>query len=80
VLLAGSGGPFSISDIQTFNVDISSTTGIRLQWGPNATQVPVDNVDFTVSPIAIVPEPSSLVFLIAGTALLALRPRWSTGK
>jgi hypothetical protein len=70
--LANSGGTFSISSLQTFNLAVTSTTGIRLQWGPNATQVALDSVNYTVSPIGpSVPEASSLFLLGSGLVLLS---------
>ena len=45
--------------------DITRTDGIRIQWGPNAYSVGIDNVRFTVSQAAI-PEPASWAMMILG--------------
>jgi hypothetical protein len=69
--LASSGGLFSINGLQTFNPGVTSDIGIRLQWGPDATRVGLDAINFTVFPIgaAAVPEPASVI--LVGLPLLA---------
>jgi len=58
----------------TFNIGITSSTPIRIQWGLNAVFVGIDNVNFsqnngTVQPI---PEPTTWTLFAAGLLGLAL--------
>ncbi|MBK6657481.1 MAG: VPLPA-CTERM sorting domain-containing protein [Proteobacteria bacterium] len=77
-LLASSGGDITIG-IQPGNLhnhfdfgDVASNTGIRIQWGPSAFNVGIDNVDFSVS---AVPLPAPAWLLGAGVVALAARRR-----
>jgi hypothetical protein len=72
--LASSGGTFPISTLMTFSPAVTSTSGIRLQWGPTASGVAIDNIDYTVSAIPTpgVPEPSSWILLATGFGLIGL--------
>jgi len=53
-------------------VNLSSSDGIRIQWGPSAFNVGIDNVEFTVG-AATVPLPPAAALL--GGGLLALLGR-----
>jgi len=50
----------------SFNVSVSSTKGLWLDWQDSAYNVGMDNVTFTVG---AVPEPSTYVMLLAGLAV-----------
>lgn len=73
-LLASSGGSFLVSGgaRSSFVVGLSSPDGVRIRLGPNAFNVGIDNVSFTVSPV---PEPGTWVFLLAGLGVLGLVAR-----
>ncbi len=75
-LLTDSGGIITVG-IQPGNFHssfkfsgISSASGIRIQWGPSAYNVGIDNIDFTVSAVPL-PEPVGLL----GSAMVALAAR-----
>ncbi|MCC6706707.1 MAG: PEP-CTERM sorting domain-containing protein [Gammaproteobacteria bacterium] len=77
-LLASSGGDITIG-IQPGNLHshfdfsgISSTTGIRIQWGPSAYNVGIDNIAFSVS---AVPLPAPAWLLGGGLVTLLARRR-----
>lgn len=80
-ILASSGGEFTLAT--GFNMLVSpltSTNGIRIQFGPDAFNVGIDNIDFDVAPIPVsseVPEPSTAALLVSGLggAALLLRRR-----
>lgn len=62
-----------------FTPNLTSNNGIRIQWGPSAYNVGIDNVNFTVSPIqhSTVPEPATGLLLAGGLGVLAVRRRMS---
>jgi hypothetical protein len=79
-LLADSGGTITIG-IQPGNLHntfdftgqgIASATGIRIQWGPSAFNVGIDNIDFQVG---AVPLPAPAWLLGGGLLTLAARRR-----
>lgn len=79
-LLADSGGTVTIG-IQPGNLHntfdftgqgIASATGIRIQWGPSAFNVGIDNIDFNVG---AVPLPAPAWLLGGGLLTLAARRR-----
>ncbi|WP_293905455.1 PEPxxWA-CTERM sorting domain-containing protein [Phenylobacterium sp.] len=49
-----------------FSFNLSSATGIGIQWGPSGFNVGMDNVDFTTGAAAGVPEPATWAMLILG--------------
>ena len=51
----------------TVNPGISSATGIRIGFGPNAYNVGINNISFSVTPV---PEPESYALLLAGLGLM----------
>lgn len=55
-----------------FGQSFTSSSGIRIQWGPSAYNVGIDNVSFNV---AAVPEPATYAMLLAGLGLLGLAAR-----
>ncbi len=62
----------------TFTPNLTSHDGIRIQWGPSAFNVGIDNVDFTVMPAAV-PVPSAM--LLFGTGIAGLVGwRWRQSK
>lgn len=65
------GGPGHLS----FAPNLTSGTGVILQWGPDAYDVGLDNVAFDVSPSAPVPEPASLLLVATGLAAAGVK-RW----
>lgn len=82
-LLTDSGGNITIG-IQPGNLhssfdfsllDISSASGIRIQWGPSAFNVGIDNIDFSMSAIPL-PAPA---WLLGGGLLTLVARRRRTG-
>lgn len=72
--LIGASGPFDVtgpsySPVLPVN---SSAEGVRLRWGPDAFNVGMDNVTFSVTPI---PEPGTWALMGAGLALLGAAGR-----
>ena len=49
----------------TFPIGITSANGIRLQWGPQAYNVGIDNVDYSVVPI-----PPAMLLFASGSMLV----------
>ena len=65
-----SSGAIQVQDTTNLVFDLESTSGIRIQWGPTAYYVAVDNLAFEV-----VPEPAAAALLALGLAALGrLRP------
>lgn len=56
----------------TFDFSLASEEGIRIQWGPSAFNVGIDNIRFSVTPI---PEPGTWALMGAGLALLGVAGR-----
>lgn len=55
---------------------LTTTNGIRIQWGPSAFNVAIDNIDFTASFAGQpVPVPPAIILLVGGAALLLSRRR-----
>jgi hypothetical protein len=54
--------------------DLTSNDGIRIQWGPSAFNVGIDNIHFTVAPV---PLPAPAWLLSGGLLTLAARRRRS---
>lgn len=52
----------------SLSYNFTSADGIRIQWGPDAYDVGIDNIEFTVSAISgsAVPEPATWAMMIAG--------------
>lgn len=51
-----------------FDINVSSTTGLWLEWQDSAYNVGIDNVTFTLNDVGAVPEPSTYALLLAGLA------------
>jgi hypothetical protein len=71
-----SSGVYASDSFTVFSPGVTSTNGIRLQFGPDPLNVGIDNISFDVSeipppppPPPTVPEPSTLILL--GGGLLA---------
>lgn len=56
---------------------ISSATGIRIGFGPNAYNVGINNINFSVTPV---PEPESYALLLAGLGLMGAVARRRTKR
>ena len=54
---------------------VASASGIRIQWGPSAYNVGIDNIDFGLSNLAPVPLPAPAWLLGGGLLTLAARRR-----
>ena len=53
---------------------LTTTNGIRIQWGPSAFNVAIDNINFTASFVGQpVPLPPAAALFVGGLALLARR-------
>jgi hypothetical protein len=51
-----------------YDFDLTSATGLIIQWGPDSSNVALDNLAFEVSPV---PAPASLALFGTGLAALA---------
>lgn len=68
-----SGVLIGAGDLHThFDFNLSSASGIRIQWGPSAYNVGIDNIDFNVG---AVPLPAPAWMLGGGLAALLARRR-----
>ena len=67
-------GPFVA---RHFSFNLSSASGIGIQWGPDGFNVGIDNVDFTTAAVTGVPELGTWALMLAGFGLAgaALRAR-----
>ncbi len=68
---AGNVGNSNVS-ATPFSFNLSSATGIRIEFFNSAFNVGIDNIRFDVAPI---PEPGTLALMLAGMAALAARAR-----
>lgn len=74
-----SSGPITISGsvATTVVLNLVSTTGFRIQFGPDNFNVGIDNINFTVSQIGqnVVPIPGALALMIPGLAAFGAAAR-----
>jgi hypothetical protein len=61
-----------------FAFALTHPDGIRIQWGPDAYNVGIDDIDFTLEGPRVIPEPSALMLLVIALAVLAWRARKPT--
>jgi len=56
----------------TFAIGLTNASGLIIQWGPESTNVGIDNINFTVEAIPSngVPEPSTLLLIATGFGIL----------
>lgn len=68
-----SSGPITVLGSTPTLVSLAETSsdGIRIQWGPDAYNVAIDNIDFTVTGVGQIPEPATAALLALGLAGLA---------
>ena len=52
-----------------FSFNLSSASGIGIQWGPDGFNVGIDNVDFTTAAVTGVPELGTWALMLAGFGL-----------
>ena len=66
-IMVGTGDVFT-----HFAFNLTSTNGIGIQWGPDAFNTGIDNVDFSFTPNGGggVPEPATWALMIAGFGLV----------
>lgn len=84
-ILGGDGTPLFASGAITVldsapteaSFNLARSDGIRIQWGPDAYNVGIDNIDFAITEVAQIPEPSTVVLLALGLAGIAWRARHS---
>lgn len=55
-----------------FDFNLSSTTGIRIEWADSAYNVGIDNITYSVTPV---PEAETYALMLAGLGLIAWRVR-----
>jgi hypothetical protein len=79
-----SSGPITVGTgnvFRHFSFNLTSNNGIGIQWGPDAFNTGIDNVDFSFTPNGGggVPEPATWAMMIAGFGLtgMAIRRRRS---
>lgn len=65
-----SSGPLTVDDVTHLDLDFESDSGIKIQWGPTAYYVAIDNLGFQV-----VPEPATAALLALGLGALGLGSR-----
>jgi len=53
-----------------FSPKLTSANGLGIQYGPDSLNVGIDNIDFSVSAIAAVPEPTTWAMLILGFGVI----------
>jgi PEP-CTERM motif len=63
----------------TQNFNISSNSGLRLQWGPSGYNAGVDNLSFTLNSPAV-PEPATWMMMLVGFGLIGWSMRRSKKK
>jgi hypothetical protein len=68
---AGSVGNGSVS-ANSFTPNISVVGGLWLEWADSAYNVGIDNIQYTVSAVTPVPEPETVMMMLAGLAGLSL--------
>ena len=70
-------GPTTVGALPvSFSGPYTSSGGIKIQWGPDGFDVGVDNVNFSVTPIASgVPEPATWAMMLLGFAGLGMMGR-----
>lgn len=62
---------FSLINPLTFALNVTSGSGIKIQWGPDAFDVGIDNINFTVSQINVNAVPLPAAVWLFGSALLS---------
>lgn len=68
---AGTVGNGSI-DSTLFDLDLTSASGIRIEWSNSAANVGIDQINFTVTPV---PEPSAAALAAAAASALGVLVR-----
>jgi hypothetical protein len=67
-------GPVGNGNSHTdFNVDLTSSVGLWIEWRDEGFNVGMDNIDFTVT--TVIPEPQTYALFLAGLGLLGFVAR-----
>jgi len=70
------GGSFDPGVTAThFAPNITRATPLVLRWGPDGYDVGIDNIAFTVSAVAAIPEPSTYALMLAGLGFVGFVAR-----
>jgi hypothetical protein len=55
--------------------DLTRSDGIRIQWGPDAYNVAIDDIAFSMLRVGPIPEPTTLALIALGLGVVACKAR-----